>query len=256
MATGEEYPYRRIVSDLREQVLSGQRAPGDRMPSESELAATYRTSRPTVRRALAVLRGEGLIVTGQGSGTFVRARRGIQICVTGSNYRRHRALGLPGFNAQVLAQGQSPRQDITEVARIGAPGYVAEKLDLDEGAPVIVRRRIFLADDVPVALTDSYYPASLAADTAIEKPERLKGGVHALIEDENGPIGRRIARSDDDVTARMPTADEAGLLRLPAGVPVFRVLRTIYDSDGQPVEVQDTVAAADRHRFRYEVNMG
>jgi GntR family transcriptional regulator len=41
-----------------------------------------------------------------------------------------------------------------------------------------------------------------------------------------------------------------------AGVPVVRVLRTIYDSQGQPVEVQDTVAAADRHRFRYEVNMG
>ena len=91
MASGDDYPYRRIVSDLREQVLSGQRAPGDRMPSESELSATYHTSRPTVRRALAVLRGEGLIVTGQGSGTFVRARPGIQICVTGSNYRRHRA---------------------------------------------------------------------------------------------------------------------------------------------------------------------
>lgn len=255
MPTGEQYPYRRIVSDLREQVLGGQRAPGDRLPSESELAADYHTSRPTVRRALAVLRSEGLIVTGQGSGTFVRARPGIQICVTGSNYRRHRALGLPGFNAQVLAQGQSPRQDITQVARIGAPDFVAEKFDFDVGEPVIVRRRVFLADDMPVALTDSYYPASLAADTAIEKPERIRGGAHALIEDDEGPIGRRIARSADDLAARMPTPREAELLRLPAGVPVVRVLRTIYDSEGQPVEVQDTIAAADRHRFRYEVNM-
>jgi GntR family transcriptional regulator len=255
MPTGEQYPYRRIVSELREQVLAGQRAPGDRLPSESELAATYHTSRPTVRRALAVLRSEGLIVTGQGSGTFVRARPGIQICVTGSNYRRHRALGLPGFNAQVLAQGQSPRQDITQVARIVAPDFVAEKFDLDEGESVIVRRRVFLADDMPVALTDSYYPTSLAADTAIEKPERVKGGVHALIEDDEGPIGRRIARSADDLMARMPTPREAQFLRLPAGVPVVRVLRTIYDSEGQPVEVQDTIAAADRYRFRYEVNM-
>jgi GntR family transcriptional regulator len=54
----------------------------------------------------------------------------------------------------------------------------------------------------------------------------------------------------------MPTPEEARLLALPAGVPVVRVLRTIYDSEGRPVEVQDTVAAADRHRFRYEVNMG
>src|ERR1700722_10064192 len=162
MASGDDYPYRRIVSDLREQVLSGQRAPGDRMPSESELSATYRTSRPTVRRALAVLRGEGLIVTGQGSGTFVRARPGVQICVTGSNYRRHRALGMPGFNAQVLEQGQSPRQDITEVAQVSAPPDVAQKLDLTDASPVIMRRRVFLADNVPVALTDSYYPPSIA----------------------------------------------------------------------------------------------
>lgn len=112
------------------------------------------------------------------------------------------------------------------------------------------RRASFL-----VVSVDSYYPASLAADTAIEKPERIRGGAHALIEDDEGPIGRRIARSADDLAARMPTPREAELLRLPAGVPVVRVLRTIYDSEGQPVEVQDTIAAADRHRFRYEVNM-
>jgi GntR family transcriptional regulator len=155
----------------------------------------------------------------------------------------------------VLEQGQSPRQDITEVAQVGAPPDVAQKLDLNEGSPVIVRRRIFLADNVPVALADSYYPASMAGDTAIERPERIRGGVHALIEDEHGPIRRRIARSEDDVMGRMPTPDEALLLRLSPGVPVFRVLRTVYDSENRPVEVQDTVAAADRHRFRYEVDM-
>lgn len=36
---------------------------------------------------------------------------------------------------------------------------------------------------------------------------------------------------------------------------MFRILRTVYDADGRPVEVQDSVAAADRHQFRYEVEM-
>jgi len=40
-----------------------------------------------------------------------------------------------------------------------------------------------------------------------------------------------------------------------AGVPVFRILRTFYDTEGRPLEVQDSVAAADRHNFRYEVGM-
>jgi len=53
----------------------------------------------------------------------------------------------------------------------------------------------------------------------------------------------------------MPTPDEVQVLRLAQGVPVFRVLRTVYDSEGRPVEVQDSVAAADRHTFRYEVDM-
>jgi GntR family transcriptional regulator len=76
-----------------------------------------------------------------------------------------------------------------------------------------------------------------------------------VIEDPDGPIRRRIARSVDDLVARMPTHEEAVQLQLPPGVPVVRVLRTVYDSDGRPVEVQDSVVAADRHEFRYEEQM-
>lgn len=253
--TSEEPLYRRIADDLRGQIVSGERAPGSQLPPESDLAARYDTTRQTVRNALGVLRTDGLIVTGQGSRTIVRPAPGVRISVTGTNYRRHRGLGLPGFNAQVLEQGQSPRQDITEVATVSAPADIAQKLDLDEGSPVVVRRRVFNANDVPVALTDSYYPAGLAQGTAIEQPARIKGGVHALIEDENGPIRRAIARSEDDLVARMPTPDEARKLGLPPGMPVIRILRTVYDAGNRPLEVQDTVAVADKHQFRYEVDM-
>jgi len=53
----------------------------------------------------------------------------------------------------------------------------------------------------------------------------------------------------------MPTPDEVRGLGLPPGMPVVRVIRTIFDTDDIPLEVQDTVAAADRHTFRYEVSM-
>jgi GntR family transcriptional regulator len=53
----------------------------------------------------------------------------------------------------------------------------------------------------------------------------------------------------------MPTPGEASGLQLPSGVPVVRILRTVYDGEGLPLEVQDTVAAADRNAFRYEVSM-
>jgi GntR family transcriptional regulator len=255
MSAGEGFPYQRIVDELRAEILGGQRPPGSRMPSENELAIHYQTSRPTVRRALALLKADGLLSTKQGSGAFVRPKSHVRLLVTGANYRKHRALGLPGFNAQALEQGQRPHQRIRSVTTEGAPAEVAMRFDVDEGSPVVVRRRVFLLEGEPAALCDSYYPAEMAQGTAIERPGRIRGGVHAVIEDADGPIRRRIARSVDELVARMPTHQEAAELRLLPGVPIVRVLRTVYDSNDRPVEVQDSVVAADRHEFRYEEQM-
>ncbi|MGQ0777699.1 MAG: GntR family transcriptional regulator [Pseudonocardiales bacterium] len=252
---GAAFPYHRIVDDLRSAIVAGRLAPGDRLSSEWELAQQYQTSRPTVRRAVAVLKAEGLVVTEQGRGAFVRPKPHVRLLVTGANYRRHRSAGLPGFNAQVTEQGQRPEQRLLEVGTVGAPEEVAMRLDLDENAPVIVRRRLFLVDDQPVALCDSYYPAAMAEGTAIAEPGRISGGALAVIEDPAGPIRRMAARSVDELTSRMPTRPEIDQLQLSPGVPVVRVLRTIYDSEGAPLEVQESVAAADRHEFRYEVEM-
>jgi len=249
------FPYRHIVDEVRAEIMDGRRPAGSRIPSENELAAQYGTSRPTVRRALAVLKAEGLVVSEQGRGAFVRPKPHVRLLVTGASYRKHRALGLPGFNAQALEQGQRPEQRIRVVATVSATAEVALRLDVDEGAPVVLRSRTFLLEGEPVALCDSYYPADMATGTAIEQPRRIRGGVYAIIEDPAGPIRRQIAWSVDDLVARMPTHEEAVELRLPPGVPVIRVLRTVFDSADRPVEVQDSVVAANRHEFRYEERM-
>ena len=80
-------------------------------------------------------------------------------------------------------------------------------------------------------------------------------GAHAVIEAEDGPIRRRIARSEDDLLARMPSASEKAALDLPDGVPVVSSIRAIYDDENRAVEVQDSVASADTHQYRYEVDM-
>jgi GntR family transcriptional regulator len=252
---GTSFPAHRIVDDLRGEIVAGGLAPGGRLPSEHELALRYGTSRPTVRRAIARLKAEGLVVTEQGRGAFVRPEPHVRLLLTGASYRKHRGLGLPGFNAQALEQGQAPGQLLREVAVIGAPGEVALRLDVDEGAAVVVRRRLFVVNGQPVAFCDSYYPADLAAGTALAEPGKIRGGAHAAIEDPAGPIRRTVARSVDELVARMPTHEEASGLQIPPGVPVVRILRTVYDTEGRPLEVQDTLAAADRHAFRYEVAM-
>jgi GntR family transcriptional regulator len=148
-----------------------------------------------------------------------------------------------------------PEQHLREVETISAPAEIALRLNLDEGAHVVVRRRTFLADGLPVALCDSYYPADLVADTVIAQHRKIKGGVHSVIEDAAGPIRRQVSHSVDDLVSRMPTRKEAEALGLMPGLPVIRVLRTVYDSENRPLEVQDSIASADSHEFRYEVKM-
>ena len=199
---------------------------------------------------------DGLLSTEQGRGAFVRPKPHVRLLVTGASFRKHRALGLPGFNAQALEQGQRPEQRIRSVATVSAPPEVAMRLSLDESSPVVVRRRVFLLEGQPVALCDSYYPAEWASKRDADRAARADPRwCNALIEDPEGPIRRQIARSIDDLIARMPTHEETVELGLPPGVPVVRVLRTVFDSADLPVEVQDSVMAADRHEFRYKEQM-
>ncbi|MGH7918773.1 MAG: GntR family transcriptional regulator [Candidatus Dormibacteraceae bacterium] len=251
----QAFPYHRIVEDLRSAILEGSISPGAQLPSENELAARYATSRPTVRRAVALLKAEGLVVTAQGRGSFVRPRPHVRIVVTGANFRRHRREGRSGFNAQVEERGQRAAQRIVEVSTTPAPEEIATRLQIEPGALAVVRRRVFLADDQPVSLCDSYYDAQVAVGTALALPGRIRGGAYAVIEDPDGPIRRTIARSIDEVTSRMPSPHESELLSIPPGVPVMRVIRTVLDSTEKPLEVQVSVAAADRHELRYEVLM-
>ncbi|MFD9963647.1 GntR family transcriptional regulator [Amycolatopsis sp. NPDC058986] len=252
---GGSFPYRRIVDDLRAEIAAGRRAPGERLPSEHDLAAQYAASRPTVRRAIAVLKAEGLVVSEQGRGMFVRSTPHVRLLLSGANYRKHRNAGLPGFNAQVREQGQVPEQRLLDVITIPASSEIAQRLNLAEDEQVVVRKRLFMINGQPVAFCDSYYAEAMVRGTAITQLRRIKGGVNGLIEDSAGPIRRRLARSVDELSARMPSRNELDGLQLATGVPVVDIVRTVYDTNGNPVEVQHTVAAADRHQFQYEVSM-
>lgn len=251
----EHPPFRRVANELRAEILRGDLEPGAKLSSENELADRFGLTRATVRKGIALLRSEGLVISHQGKGAFVRERPNVRMLSTGTNYRERRSTGVSNYNAEAAAQGQKARQVIREVGEGVAPAKVAEHLDVDEGAPVVVRRRLFVIDDSPMQLVDSYYPADLAAGTKLVQPKPIRGGAHAVIEDPEGSIRRRIVQFVEDLDVRMPTPDETEQLEIPSGVPVARVIRTAYDSAGVPVEVNDSVVPCDRHVFRYVIDV-
>jgi DNA-binding GntR family transcriptional regulator len=64
-------PYQQLAALIRGQIESGELAPGQQLPSALALAAAYQVSAPTVKKALTLLKNEGLIVGVAGYGTFV-----------------------------------------------------------------------------------------------------------------------------------------------------------------------------------------
>ena len=126
---------------------------------------------------------------------------------------------------------------------------VADRLGLSDEDLVIERSRRYSLDGRPVETAVSYIPADLARGTPIADPNPGPGGIYARLEDS----GHTLERFTEEVTARMPTPEEARALKLPPGVPVFRLLRTAYDISGRAVEVCDTMMAADAYLLSYDL---
>jgi GntR family transcriptional regulator len=248
-------PFRRIANTLRRDIREGRLEPGERLPSENELAKRHETTRTTVRKAIALLRHEGLVVSEQGRGAFVRPRPHLKMLLTGSNWRAHRGSGMSNFNAEAASQGRTAKQQLLTVEEVEAPAEIAERLGVPAHTLVIVRKRLFVVDGEPMQFCDGYYPTSLFRDTDVAEDRRIRGGVHGLIEDPNGPIRRRVTRFIEDLDARLPDPAESEALAIPEGVPVVRVLRTAYDSNDEVLEVLDSLVPTDRFAFRYVIDV-
>jgi GntR family transcriptional regulator len=245
--TSDRAVFRQIADHLRTAIDKGKFKEGDKLPSESELVEHYGVSRMTVRNALSVLQGEGLVVSEHGKGVFVRPRPPVRRLASDRFARRHREQGKSAFTVEAEAAGSRPEVDGLEVREERPTQDVSARL----GSPrkVLARRRRYLLDGRPVEYAVSYLPLDLARDTPIAQPNPGPGGIYARLEE----LGHRLDHFDEEVRARMPTPAEVRTLQLSSGVPVIHLVRTAYDIEGRAVEVCDTVMAADAYVLAYQL---
>lgn len=241
--------YKQIADALRADIESGALQPGERLPSESALTSQFKVSQGTIRQALALLRGEGLVVAQHGRGVFVRSRPKTRRLAHDRFARRHREQGLAAYLAEAEQEQARPSVDVFFVGPEKAPADAAERLAVKTGARVLVRRRRYSSDGEPTELATSYLPWDLAAGTPMAEENPGPGGIYARIEE----LGHRLSRFTEDVTARMPTPEEIKALQLPPGTPVLTLVRVAYDTEGRAVEVCDTVMSADHYLLTYEL---
>ncbi|MEV6384763.1 GntR family transcriptional regulator [Streptomyces sp. NPDC051773] len=236
MAYEVEAPkYVRLAQTIQQRIEDGTYPPGTRVPSENQLVQAFGMSRPTVVRALDLLKRDGWLESRQGYGTIVRGRPAV---VEDDKSRR-------GSEALARDESQTPGR-LVEVAHVPVPARVASVLGLPKRAKVLMRRFLVEEDGEPVELVSSYFPAGLVEGTELESAAALSGGTRAHLET------RKKVRFDhvkERVSARLPEPGEAELLELSDGVPVLSVLVVACDASGQALQVSELLLPADRQEL-------
>lgn len=242
--------YAQIANGLRRRITRGELRDGDKLPTLGELIEESGSALGTVRQAIGQLESEGLVVTRQGKGTFVRHPRRMRREGSTRHLSQRRPEGTPPMKAEAKKQDFERGQEVTTARLEPAPTKVAELLGVGEGDALLLRRVMLTLDGEPAQVALSYFPQEFAEDPVLRTAAEVPGGVHAYLKRE---LGLPLAYAVEDLVARMPTPDEAAALRLHPGTPVVDLVRTLYTQDDRPVEVTVFACAGDRFEFRYRV---
>jgi GntR family transcriptional regulator len=243
--------HQRIAADLRAAIHQGTYQAGERLPTEAELMARYRSSRSPVRQALGTLMNEGLIETATSRGTFVREHRPLTLNATRfeRNHREVKALdAFDAYRAELATQGLKAGQKF-EMKIIPASPEVASRLGVDEDSLVVCRRCIRSVDGQPSSLQDSYYPMDIARGTEIESPKDVTRGIIRVLA-EKGHV--EVGYVDEVIPRMPPTPEESEILQLGPGVPVLDQIRTAY-TVARPVRLTWNIWAGNQIHLVYEI---
>ncbi len=217
-----------IEQALRERIAT--MTPGDPLPSDAMLCREFSVSRMTARNAVQRLAQEGLVDRVPGRGTFV------------AEPPAHRqADNLLSFSEQMRRRGQAASADHVDVDLRPATDEEAERLELADGADVVVLQRLRLADRVPIAKEVAVLPGVLAG--VIRSADWRTASLHALL--VAAGVVPHAGRAT--ITAQSATATDARLLEVRRNAALLVERRLIVDAGGRPVELTESRYAASRY---------
>jgi GntR family transcriptional regulator len=220
--------YYQLGSVLREQITSGRYTPGDRIPTEAELAAEYGVSRITVRQALGALQDEGLISRSAGRGTFVSEPRVFK-----------GAMKFEGSLGDLITMAVETTVRLLDLETIEATLQQGRLLRVDEKTRLTRCTRLRFHNDAPLCYVVNILPHDVGK--RLSKADWKKGSVLRALQ----RLGYPVKDADQSVRASLADAMLARLLDIRIGAPVLSVDRLVYTEGGHPIEHTHTYYRSD-----------
>lgn len=222
--------WRTIAGEIELKIKSRELCPGDKLPTEQQLARKYMVNRHTVRRALSHLSSRGLLESTQGRGSFVR-RPSVELRIQRRTRFSDTMRSLNAtFTHHTLALDVRP-----------ADSRAAEILQIKVGAPIIFLERLAIVNEQPIGIGRHRFSFDRLPHFA--DMYRSRQSVTATLRD-SGILD--YVRAWTKVYAQMPSAAECDLLHMPKHVPLLVTQSLNHDGLGQPLEYGDARTAADR----------
>ena len=222
--------WKSIAITLIDDIAQGRYETGTKLPAEAQLAERFGVNRHTVRRALADMAEQGLVHARRGAGVFVAAKP--------TDYPVGKRIR---FHQNIRRAGRVPSKKVLRLEVLAADAREADALDLDPGDPVVVYEGLSYADDHPVALARTVFPAERLPGIldALEAHESITAALNSCgVED--------YTRRETRITAKLATATQALHLRTSEGAPILRTTGISDDAGGTPIEFGRTWFAGDR----------
>ena len=228
--------HHQVYLDLKAALDEREWRPGDRLPTERDLAERYGCSLITVRRALGELVREQRLERTRGRGTFVL------------HPRIDRDFGGDlSFSEEMQTRGLDPATRLIAARPESAGEAVAAALNLEPGSPTLYLERLRLADGEPLLLEQVHLPAERFPGLLASDLEH--GSLYDLLTER---YGVRVARAREVLEPVLLRAREARLLDRKPGTPALLIEGIASTDDGTPVELGRTFVRGDRTRYYVE----
>ncbi len=218
---------------IRSQIEKGELAPGDKLPSERDLAAAHGLARMTVRQALTELVTAGLLYREQGRGTFVSTPRMQQ-------------RNISSFTETVKLRGLKPETKVNSFSVCEPPVAAADALG--SKADVYRAVRIRLADGTPVALEEIFIPTHICPGL---RRSDLLGSLYSLMTDV---YGHKILSADSSMTADLPGTRLQEDLCITRQTPVLRVNSLYYSVSGTTLYYERAAYRTDMYEYNIRIS--
>jgi GntR family transcriptional regulator len=231
--------YEQIKILLTQSLVSGEWKPGEAIPSELELAARYRVSHGTVRKAIDALAAEHILMRRQGKGTFVASH-----CEPSYQYRFLRVMPDSGEKLH-------PQNLFFALERGKAHGESAGALGLKVGTTVLSFKRVMSFAGRPMILDEIVLEPRQFPGLTLAELEEFHGSVYSFYE---SVFGVRMIRAEERLRAVAADSVAAAHLQVAKGTPLLCVDRVAFTYGDKPVEWRRGLCRTDGFSYFNELS--